>query len=79
MSTLPADFSYTRWSDSIERDILSQSIRHSQPVSFADSQRSIKTKLKNLVFKFGRGFIALSEALYEAREEEIRLRSNYYR
>lgn len=79
MSTLPADFSNTRWSDSIERDVLNHSIRHSQPVTFTDSHRSIKVILKNAAVGFGKFFMKVSSAIYEARKEEIRLRTNYYR
>ena len=79
MSTLPADYTYTRWSDSIERDILKQSLQHSQPVSFTDSHNSIKAFFKKLISGLGKRLMDLSDVLYEARKEEIRLRSNYYR
>lgn len=79
MSTLPADYSYTRWSDSIERNVLNQSLNSSQPVSLADSHNSAKAFFKKLANGIGKRFMALSEAIYEARKEEIRLRSNYYR
>lgn len=78
MATLKAELKDTRWSDSIERSILDQTLSNGEAVSLKDVVTTIGGTIKKVATTFGDKVIALSEAVYEARKKEGRIQSGIY-
>lgn len=78
MAILPANFEYTRWSDSLERNIMNQSLSNGQVLSVKELGNTMWKGLKNTVKYIGTRLVETSEVIYEARVLEARLRSTYY-
>ncbi len=78
MATLKAELKNTRWSDSIERSILDQTLSNGEAVSLKDVVSTIGATMKKVATKFGNKIIALSESIYEARMKEGRIQSGIY-
>lgn len=78
MATLKADIQNTRWSDSMERSILNQTLSNGEAVSFKDVITTIGGTIKKVATTFGNKIIKLSESIYEARVKDGRLHSGIY-
>ena len=79
MATLPADFQYTRWSDSIERSVMNQVLSNGEAVSMKDIGGTMLKSCKKIGSTLGNAICKMAEAIYEARAKEARrLISNYY-
>lgn len=78
MATLKADIQNTRWSDSMERSILNQTLSNGEAVSFKDVITTISGTIKKVATTFGNKIIKLSESIYEARLKDGRLHSGIY-
>ncbi len=78
MATLKADLPNTRWSDSMERSIMDQTLSNGEAVSLKDVVTTIGGTIKNIATNFGNKVIDLSEAVYEARVKDGRLQANMF-
>ncbi|MEZ2741102.1 hypothetical protein ACBP93_00525 [Paenalcaligenes hominis] len=78
MATLNANLQDTRWSDSIERSIMDQTLSNGEAVSLKDVVTTIGGTIKKVAKAFGKKMIALSEAVYEARMEDARIHSRLF-
>lgn len=78
MATLKAELKDTRWSDSIERSILDQTLSNGEAVSLKDVVNTIGATIKKVATMFGHKVIAVSEKVYEARMKDGRIQSGIY-
>ena len=78
MATLNANLQDKRWSDSIERSIMNQTLSNGEAVSLKDVVTTIGGTIKKVAKAFGNKMIALSEAVYEARMEDARIHSRLF-
>ena len=78
MATLKAETQHTRWSDSIERSIMNQTLSNGEAVSLKDVVATIGGTIKKVATAIGNKLVALSEAVYEERMKQARIHSNMY-
>ena len=78
MATLNANLKDARWSDSIERSIMNQTLSNGEAVSLKDVVTTIGGTIKKIAKAFGNKMIALSEAVYEARMADARIHSRMF-
>lgn len=78
MTNLSIDYKHARWSDSLERTVMNQTLNNSGAVSMKDLSNTIFNGIKKVASAVGRKLVVMAEVVYEARQQQARLTAGYY-
>ena len=78
MTNLSIDFKNARWSDSLERTVMNQTLNNSGAVSMKELSKTIFNGVKKVASAIGRKLVFWAEIVYEARQQQARLTASYY-